>query len=205
MDTNTLLLFSLTVLPLVCTPGPDIFFVASQALSGGLNAGLRATTGVILGYCVHSLLVALGLAAVVAASPVLFEVIRWLGITYLVYIAYKLIRAALKRGRISVAHGPVKDQLTKGFLTSLLNPKGMMVYIAILPQFMDHKSGNATAQAVVLSVVFMFWCTVVYSAVTMALSRIGGRELNDGRRRLVDGMAGGMILGAASFMALAQH
>ncbi|MFP3758637.1 LysE family transporter, partial [Cupriavidus sp. SIMBA_020] len=84
-----------TVIPLVCTPGPDILFIASQAVSGGTAAGFRATAGVVLGYCVHSLLVALGLAAVVAASPTLFEAIRWIGITYLVYLACRLVRAAL--------------------------------------------------------------------------------------------------------------
>ena len=95
MNISTLLLFSATVIPLVCTPGPDILFVASQ-VSTGTAAGFRATAGIILGYCVHSLLVALGLAAVVAASPLLFEIIRWTGISYLVFLAAKLVRAAMR-------------------------------------------------------------------------------------------------------------
>ena len=85
METHALIIFSATVVPLVCTPGPDILFIASQAVSGGARAGLRAIAGICLGYLVHFILVALGLAAVVAASPVLFEVIRWIGIIYLVY------------------------------------------------------------------------------------------------------------------------
>ena len=205
MNTHTLLLFSATVLPLVCTPGPDILFIASQAMSGGTRAGLRATTGVLCGYGVHSLLVALGLAAVVAASPVLFEVIRWVGITYLVYLALKMIRAALRSGDLVVPRGQVANQLYKGFLTSLLNPKGMMVYVAILPQFMDRHGGNATLQAVVLSAVFMFWCAVVYASLCVALGRIGRRRLSDTRRRMIDGSAGGMILIAAGFMALVRQ
>ena len=205
MNTHTLLLFSATVLPLVCTPGPDILFIASQAMSGGTPAGLRATTGVLLGYCVHSFLVALGLAAVVAASPVLFEVIRWVGITYLVYLASKLIRAALRSGELVVSQGQVTNQLYKGFLTSLLNPKGMMVYVAILPQFMDSHGGNATLQAVVLSAAFMFWCAVVYAAVSLTLGRVGRRRLSDRRRRMIDGSAGGMVLVAVGFMALVRQ
>ena len=205
MNTHTLLLFSATVLPLVCTPGPDILFIASQAMSGGTPAGLRATTGVLLGYCVHSFLVALGLAAVVAASPVLFEVIRWAGITYLVYLASKLIRAALRAGELVVPQGQVTNQLSKGFLTSLLNPKGMMVYVAILPQFMDRHGGNATLQAVLLSAAFMFWCGVVYAAVSLALGRVGRRRFSDTRRRMIDGGAGGMVLVAAGFMALVRQ
>ena len=205
MNTHTLLLFSATVLPLVCTPGPDILFIASQAMSGGTPAGLRATTGVLLGYCVHSFLVALGLAAVVAASPVLFEVIRWVGITYLVYLATKMIRAALCSGELVVPKGQVTNQLAKGFLTSLLNPKGMMVYVAILPQFMDRHGGNATLQAVVLSAAFMFWCAVVYTSLCLALGRVGRRRLSDTRRRVIDGSAGGMVLVAAGFMALVRQ
>lgn len=205
MNTHTLLLFSATVLPLVCTPGPDILFIASQAMSGGTPAGLRATTGVLLGYCVHSFLVALGLAAVVAASPVLFEVIRWAGITYLVYLASKMIRAALRSGELVVPKGRVTNQLAKGFLTSLLNPKGMMVYVAILPQFMDRHGGNTTLQAVVLSAAFMFWCSVVYASLCLALGRAGQRRLSDTRRRVIDGSAGGMVLVAAGFMALVRQ
>lgn len=201
MDTHTLLFFSATVLPLVCTPGPDMLFIASQAVSGGTAPGLRATAGVVSGYCVHSLAVALGLAAVIAASPVLFDAIKWLGIAYLVYLAYKLIRAAFRRGSLAVPANQAKNQLYKGFLTSLLNPKGMMVYIAILPQFMDRQGGSLTLQAVVLSLVFMFWCAVVYSALCIALGRMGRRELSDTRRRAIDGAAGGMVLMAAGVMA----
>lgn len=205
MDTRTLILFSLTVLPLVCTPGPDILFVASQALSGGANAGLRATAGIVLGYSVHSLAVALGLAALVATSPVVFETIRWAGITYLVYLSYKLIRSATQAGSLSVTAGNLQGQFSKGFLTSLLNPKGMMIYIAILPQFMSHRSGSSTLQAVILSGTFMLWCAIVYSLISLAVARVGGGSLSDARRRIVDGAAGGMILMAAGFVALAHH
>ncbi|WP_433735824.1 LysE family translocator [Pseudomonas putida] len=200
MNTYTLLLFTATVLPLVCTPGPDILFVSSQALSGGTRAALRATTGVLLGYCAHSLMVALGLAAVVAASPILFEGIKWVGIAYLIYLAFKLIKSALQPGDFAIPTGQVRNQLYKGFLTSLLNPKGMMVYIAILPQFMDQHGAHPAMQPVILSAIFMFWCVVVYSAISIALGRIGKEKFTDKRRRQVDGTAGGMILLAAVFM-----
>ena len=92
-----------------------------------------------------------------------------------------------------------------GFLTSLLNPKGMLVYLAILPQFMDRQQGNTTVQALLLSAAFMFWCAVVYSAVCVGFGRLGGGSLSELRRRLIDGTAGGMILLAAGFMALAHR
>lgn len=201
MDANTLLLFSATVLPLVCTPGPDIIFVASQTISGGPRAGFRSTAGIILGYCVHSFAVAAGLAAVLATAPILFEAIKWLGIGYLVYLAYKLMRAALHPSGPAVGGIRAKNPLWQGFWTSLLNPKGMMMYVAIIPQFINPHSDDRALQAFLLSAVFMFWCTVIYSAVCMALTRRKGRELTDAKRRLIDGTAGGMLLMAAGFLA----
>ena len=199
MHIQTLLLFSATVLPLVCTPGPDMLFIASQAISG-TRAGLRATAGVVLGYGVHSLLVSIGLAAVVAASPVLFEIIRWVGISYLAYLAYKLFKSAIAPAGLTSAP-PAKRQLAKGFLTALLNPKGMLIYVAILPQFMA-PDGSATLQAIVLSATFMFWCAVVYTALSILIGRLGStKTLSDLRRRIIDGIAGTMILLAAGVMA----
>ena len=77
-------------------------------MSTGTAAGFRATAGIILGYCVHSLLVALGLAAVVAASPLLFEIIRWTGISYLVFLAAKLVRAAMRPGGLQASRERVR-------------------------------------------------------------------------------------------------
>lgn len=203
MDTRTLVIFSTTVVPLVCTPGPDILFIASQAASGGTRAGLRSTAGVCLGYLVHSALVALGLAAVVAASPMLFEAVRWIGIAYLLYLASKLVRSALKSGGVTLPPVTEGGQMGRGFLTSLLNPKGMMIYIAILPQFMD-RHGDVTVQAAILSATFIAWCLVVYSTLAFVLGAIGSRGgLSERRRRIVDGGAGGMNLLAAGYMAVA--
>lgn len=201
MEIHTLLLFTATVLPLICTPGPDMLFVASQAIAGGRAASLRATAGVCLGYLVHSTLVALGLAAIVAASPLLFETLRWIGITYLLYLACKLIASALRAGRVTVAARPARRQLQRGFLTAFLNPKGMMIYFAILPQFIQ--SGSSIAlQAAALSAVFVLWCAIVYVILSLVIGRLAGRGgFNDRRRRIVEGGAGGLLIVAAGLMA----
>lgn len=196
--------FSATVLPLICTPGPDMLFIASQAISGGTVAGLRATVGVVLGYSIHSLLVALGLAALIATSPGLFEAVRWMGIAYLIHLSYKLARSALRTNELFIPHGQVNGQLFRGFLTSLLNPKGMMIYIAILPQFIDSRNGNVTLQAMLLSVAFMFWCSCVYAVLSVVIGQTNKRQLSEKHRRQIDGAAGAMLLIAAGFMAIAS-
>lgn len=202
MELGNTLLFAATVLPLICTPGPDMLFVASQTLCGGALAGLRSTAGVCLGYVVHSTLVALGLAALVAASPLLFEALRWLGVAYLLYLASQLIRSALRAGSLALsAAAPGKHQLRRGFLTAFLNPKGMMIYFAILPQFMSH-TGSVGLQALVLSAIFVALCGIVYATLSVVVAAVGKRRsFSDRRRKWVEGTAGGLLIVAAGRLA----
>ncbi|MEY0629879.1 LysE family translocator, partial [Providencia rettgeri] len=87
MELQTLLLFSATVIPLVCTPGPDLLFISAQGLSGGAIAAWKANLGIIMGYMTHAILAALGLSAIVAASPTIFHTIKWVGVAYVAYLA----------------------------------------------------------------------------------------------------------------------
>lgn len=200
MELATLALFVATVLPLICTPGPDMLFVTAQAVSGS-NAGLKATAGVCTGYVVHSTLVAFGLAAIVAASPLLFEALRWLGVCYLVYLAVQLIRSALRPGRRAPAAEVKRRVFRRGFLTALLNPKGMMIYVAILPQFMTQQ-GDAALQAAILSAIFIALCGAFYSGLSIAIGALGKRGgFSDRRRQCVEGLSGGLLMVAAGRLA----
>ncbi len=202
MQPGTMLVFAATVMPLVCTPGPDILFVASQGLSGGPRAAMRANLGVLLGYTMHALLAVFGVAALVAASPVLFEVLRWVGVAYLAYLAIKLIRSAIHPGHLSLAKALDNALVRRGFLTSFLNPKGLMVYFAILPNFMT--SGDSVGlQAVVLSAIFIALCGIIYSVVGFVVSSIARRgSFCDRRRRYVEGAAGALLIFAAGRLAV---
>jgi threonine/homoserine/homoserine lactone efflux protein len=202
MNPHTLSLFALTVLPLICAPGPDMLFIVSQAISGNAAAGLRATSGVCAGYVVHSLLVAFGLAAVIAASPVIFETLRWAGVLYLAYLALQLLRSAMKPRVAQLPKKQIAHQFGKGFLTAALNPKGMMIYFAILPQFMQHDQ-PAVQQALVLSAIFIGLCALVYSVLSVVVAATGGKAggLSDRRRRYVEGVSGGVLIAAAAKLA----
>lgn len=191
-------LFAITVLPLICAPGPDMLFIVSQAISGSAAAGLRATSGVCAGYVVHSLLVGAGLAAIVAASPVIFESLRWTGVAYLFYLGLQLLRSALKQQPARLPKVRMAHPFRKGLLTAVLNPKGMMIYFAILPQFMRHDQ-PAAAQAFVLSAIFIVLCGLIYSALSMvvAATRTETRPTSDRRRRYVEGASGAVLIAAA--------
>jgi threonine/homoserine/homoserine lactone efflux protein len=201
MATATLLLFAATVLPLICTPGPDMLFITAQTLSRGAGAGLRATAGVCLGYVLHSLLVALGVAAIIAASPLLFECLRWLGAAYLAYLAIQLIRSALRPGRLAAVAARSGGVVRRGFLTAFLNPKGMLIYFAILPQFMRH-DGSIALQATVLSTIFIGLCALVYSLLSLAVGAAGRKTgFSDLSRRWIEGISGGLLILAAGRLA----
>ncbi|PST20377.1 LysE family translocator [Rhizobium sp. JAB6] len=197
MENANLLLFAATVLPLICTPGPDIMFVASQTISGGAIAGLRSTAGICIGYIVHSTLAALGVATFVIAFPILFMLLRWIGIAYLAYLAARLISSSLKAGEITPVSRIATRGFRRGFLTSVLNPKGMMIYFAILPQFINH-GGNIALQASLLSSIFIGLCAIVDVLLSLVLAAIGSRAgFSDRHRRWVEGVAGCLLLIAA--------
>ncbi|MBM7047672.1 MULTISPECIES: LysE family translocator [Rhizobium] len=201
MENIELLLFAGTVLPLICTPRPDMLFVASQTMSGGVAAGLRSTAGICIGYVVHSTLTALGLAAIIAASPALFMLLRWLGIAYLAYLASRLIASSLKAGKAARPSASATHTFRRAFLTAVLNPKGMMIYFAILPQFIKH-DGSVALQASILSALFIGLCGLFYALLSIAIAAVGSRRsLTDRGRRWTEGIAGGLLLIAAGRLA----
>lgn len=202
MDSWSLLLFALTVLPLVCTPGPDLLFVVSHGATGGPRAAGRAVAGVLGGYVAHGVLASLGVAAVVAASPLLFEAMRWLGVAYLLYLAARLIRSALRAGLAAPPPPTGHRVAAQGFVTSFLNPKGLLMYFSILPQFVD-PAGGVALEAAVLSATFVALCGLVYGLAGWGVARLSrGQAMSDRRRRAVEGGAGGLLVVAAGAMAL---
>lgn len=194
------LLFALTVLPLVCTPGPDMLFIFSQVMAKGVKAGFMATLGVCMGYMVHSVLVALGIAAILVSFPMLFETIRWLGIAYLLYLAFSLFRAVFNSKSLHVPKASAGSPIAKGFLTSLLNPKGMLIYFAILPQFMRNAE-NTVIQGLILSSIFIGLCLVVYSGLSIVIAKItANAQLDAQQQKWVDAGSGGLLMLAASWL-----
>ena len=203
MEIYNYFLFLLTVIPLIVTPGPDIILVISQALSHGKDAAIKAVVGILLGYMTHALLSALGIAAVIATSPLFFNVLKWLGVTYLVYLASLLMYGAAKPNRQRKIHVEQLAQLSfqRGFLTSFLNPKGLLMYLAILPQFIPEDS-NTALQALTLSFLFVFSCGVIYIVLALTAARAHGHSPSNKMIRIMETVAGIVLISSAVNLAV---
>ncbi|GAA5183036.1 LysE family translocator [Acinetobacter kookii] len=193
-------LFALTVIPLIFTPGPDMLFILSQVMGKDAKAGMLATVGICLGYLVHSVLVALGIAAIVVSFPVLFESIRWLGIAYLLFLAFSLIKSVFSQNKITIEKKLSSSPIKKGFFTALLNPKGMLIYFAILPQFID-KAGNTVNQGLILSLIFIGLIFVVYGSLSIVFAKVTQKaDIDERKQKWIDGASGGLLMLAATWL-----
>lgn len=130
------------------SPGPDIAFILGHTMRGGKRAGFSALFGVWSGACLHVLMAALGLSAVLAASAAAFSTVKWIGAAYLAWLGIQALRAGGGNGLIKAAgeEMPVARIYRQGILVSLLNPKVAIFFLAFLPQFVVEGAGPAWAQ-----------------------------------------------------------
>ena len=164
--------FLLTGILLNLTPGQDTMFIIGRSLAGGTRAGVAAAFGICVGSIGHTLLAALGLSAILAASPWAFTLVKLAGAAYLVYLGARLLLS--KRGHAdAVLAGPpaataVRSAFAQGILTNLLNPKVALFFLALLPQFIDPASTSKTLAFLVLGASFvttgLIWCLVLAAA-----------------------------------------
>jgi threonine/homoserine/homoserine lactone efflux protein len=173
-DPSTLAGFILLALGMVLTPGPNMVYLISRSISQGPTAGLISLGGIALGFLVYVLCAAFGITALVFAVPFAYDALRLAGAVYLLYLAWQ----ALRPGGSSpfhvrdLAHDGPRKLFAMGFLTSLLNPKIAMFYLALLPQFIDPGAGSVLAQSVVLGLIQIAVSVSVNTLITIAAGSI---------------------------------
>ena len=156
--TEHLVAFVLACVVLVLIPGPTVIFVVSRALALGRRSALSSVTGNSTGSAVLVLLVAFGLGSVVERSLLVFTVIKLVGAAYLVYLGVRTYR---ERGRladalrVAVPVGAGRGVYRQGVLVGLTNPKALVFYAAVLPQFVDPHTGGVPMQMAVLGLAFV--------------------------------------------------
>jgi threonine/homoserine/homoserine lactone efflux protein len=206
VDPSLLAGYLLACLVLVVTPGPDMAFVLGQTLSGGARRGWAAMAGVYAGVGVHILLAALGVAALVAANPALFTLLRIAGALYLLWLGAQAIRAALRHpGPDTAAAAPaitLSAAFRQGFVTNLLNPKVGLFFLAFVPLFVDPGRSPAWLQMLILGPLLPAIALPFYAVLIAAAARIAGRLRESSAGRWLDGVAGTLFVGLGVRMLL---
>ena len=163
------------------SPGPDNLFVLVQSAQRGWRVGLCVVLGLSLGIVGHTVAVALGLAAVVAASPMLFTALKLCGAAYLAYLAWGAWRAPVNVTEGAQAQAE-RDVLTlktamgwagRGVVMSLTNPKVLIFFLAFLPQFTDPARGSVGLQVMALGCVFMLATLLVFGSIACGSGLFG--------------------------------
>lgn len=204
---ETLLLFLPVAAALALTPGADMLFSLGQGLRWGPGAGLAAAAGASSGVLVHATAAGLGLALLVAQAPMAFEVIRWAGVAYLVWLAVQTLRAdgPLRPDTATVASGPAAS-FWRAMLVNLLNPKVSIFILALLPQFVVRDAGSQLAQFLVLGGLLALVGFAVNATVGLSAGRIGKALMT--RRRLAAGIrvvTGSLLFGLAARLAFEKR
>jgi threonine/homoserine/homoserine lactone efflux protein len=151
-STSSLVGFALVALGLVITPGPNMMYLVSRSICQGRRAGLVSLGGVGLGFLVYMIAAALGITALLFAVPFAYDVLRLAGAAYLLHLAWQALRPG-GRSAFQVRDLPPDSDrrlFAMGFLTNLLNPKAAMLYLSLLPQFIDPARGGILMQSLLL-------------------------------------------------------
>lgn len=202
--------FGVSVL-LGLSPGPDNLFVLMQSAQRGWRAGMCVVLGLCCGLVVHTTAVALGLAAVFAASALAFTLLKFVGAGYLAWLAWGALRAPVGGGGAAAPAegGPGYSawrMAGRGVVMNLTNPKVLVFFLAFLPQFADPARGGVAPQIMVLGCVFMLATLLVFGAIACFSGAFGTLLQRSARtQRVLNRLAGLVFLGLAVRLATVQR
>ena len=190
--------FGIAVL-LALAPGPDNLFVLMQSAMWGPRAGMFVVLGLCTGLMGHTLAVAVGLAAVFAASPTAFTVLKLVGAAYLAYLAWGAFRT---RGRISQGEKPPRQSRVelyrRGIFMNLTNPKVSLFFLAFLPQFTSPARGSVAVQTLELGLLFIVSTLLVFGSIAFFSGAFGALlQRSERAQRILNRTAGVVFLGLA--------
>ena len=204
MADHSLLAWTLLSIGLVLTPGPDTMLVAGHAARGGVRAGLAAVAGVGLGGLWYMALCGFGFLSILTAFPTLFIVVKTAGAIYLAWLGSKLLHGAVRPAPVSAEAPALGKPFWQGLLTTALNPKVALFFLAILPQFVGEGPGAPLKGALLIAVPYVlgsFWLT----ALAFVAARAGRAAKQSSAMRWVEGLLGAAFIGLAGRLALARN
>ena len=173
-QTSHLVAFAFVALGMALTPGPNMIYLISRSICQGRVAGLISLGGVALGFVVYMFCAAFGITALLLAVPFAYDTLRFGGALYLLYLAWQAVKPG-GRSPFQVRDLPVdspRKLFTMGFITNLLNPKIAVLYLSLLPQFVDPQHGSVLGQSLMFGVIQIVLSISVNSTVAMTAGSI---------------------------------
>lgn len=196
---DVLFVFITASVALSLAPGPDNIFVLTQSALYGRMAGLMVTLGLCIGVAVHTTLVALGVAVIFQTSATAFLALKIVGGCYLLYLAWKSVRA--KPAAIGTEKGrdmSLPKLVARGVIMNVTNPKVAIFFLAFLPQFADPARGAVTPQIFLFGAVFILCALVVFGSIAWAAGFLGTWLARTPRAQVVmNRIAGGIFAALA--------
>lgn len=207
MNVDSLLYFLTASVALSLAPGPDNLFVVAQGVSRGRRPAVAAAWGMCSGITVHTTAAALGLSALLYSSSLAFQVVKYAGALYLLYLAYAALRDS---GTPLTAAGstivPLTALFRRGFFMNVLNPKVALFFVAFLPQFVAPDAGDAGLQMFALGLIFMAQAAVVFTIIAVGAGAVGHYLLQrPGAARALSWMAAAVFASLALRLALVRR
>ena len=209
--THDLWLFAATVFVLNATPGVDLMLTLARTLQHGIRGGMAAAFGVSAGCILHALAAAFGLAALLAASAAAFAIVKWVGAAYLLWLAFGMLRAALRpatAARAAVPPGAAPGAwrlFRQGLLTNALNPKVALFFLALLPQFIDAEAPHKTLAFLFLGAWFVIQGTLFLVAFVLLVAPLGRWRPSAAIERGLQAAGGALFVALAAKLALAER
>ena len=166
--------FCVGALALIASPGADFFYVATRGLAGGPRAGIASALGIGAGLLVHTILAATGLTLLLLASSWVFNIVKWLGALYLIWMGVKILRSGDELlSATDVAPLGFGRTFRQGVLTNVFNPKVALTFVAFLPQFIDVKHRNPSLQMAFLGVTLCVLATLWFCGIGAFAGQLG--------------------------------
>ena len=204
--TTHLLAFTLTAFLLIAVPGPSVLFTVSRSLALGRIAGVATVAGNTVGVCVQVMAVALGLGALAERSVLVFNLIKLGGAGYLIFLGVQAIRHRRRLAEVlgtRLENKSIARIVADGFVVGVGNPKVIVFFAAVLPQFVDRAAGDVTVQLLVLGAVFAGIALISDSAWAVAAGSARPWLGRSSRRlELIGGSGGLAMIGIGTSLAL---
>ena len=200
LPTHHLVAFLLTIYVLILIPGPSVLFVVSRGVALGRRAALATVAGNAGGLVLQGTLVTIGIGSIVASSDAVFTTLKLIGAAYLVFLGVRSIRERRALAEVfapaaAVAPKPLGRIVREGFFVGATNPKGVLIFTAVLPQFIDRSQGHDTLQLATLGAICVVIALLSDGAWAIA-SGTARQWLGRSSRRLetMTGVGGAMLI-----------